>query len=129
MVYNNINNYRISKYVLGRIILMKIHSYFTSGGKDLIKEYLDDLPKSEKAEGYFILEMLETRGAVYFDNLNTRQIEGKIWEIKFRRHNRIFYVLLDEKNLYLLHACKKQKGKAEKFELDKARSRFKEILL
>ena len=75
------------------------------------------------------MEMLETRGAVYFDNLNTRQIEGKIWEIKFRRHNRIFYVLLDEKNLYLLHACKKQKGKAEKFELDKARSRSKEILL
>ncbi len=67
--------------------------------------------------------------SVYFDNLNTRQIEGKIWEIKFRRHNRIFYVLLDEKNLYLLHACKKQKGKAEKFELDKARSRSKEILL
>ena len=77
MVYNNINNYRISKYVLGRIILMKIHSYFTSGGKDLIKEYLDDLPKSEKAEGYFILEMLETRGAVYFDNLNTRQYRGE----------------------------------------------------
>ena len=75
------------------------------------------------------MEMLETRGAVYFDNLNTRQIEGKIWEIKFRRHNRIFYVLLDEKNLYLLHASKKQKGKAEKFELDKARSRSKEILL
>ena len=73
--------------------------------------------------------MLETQGAIYFDNLNTRQIEGKIWEIKFRRHNRIFYVLLDEKNLYLLHACKKQKGRAEKFELDKARSRSKEILL
>ena len=73
--------------------------------------------------------MLETQGALYFDNLNTRQIEGKIWEIKFRRHNRIFYVLLDEDNLYLLHACKKQKGKAEKFELDKARDRSKEILL
>ena len=127
MMYNNINNYCIAKYILGRIILMKIHSYFTSGGKDLIKEYLSDLPKSEKAEGYFILEMLESQGTTYLDNLNTRQIEGKIWEIKFRRHNRIFYILLDEDNLYLLHACKKQKGKAEKFELDKARSRSKEI--
>lgn len=108
---------------------MKIHSYFTSGGKDLIREYLDKLPNSEKAEGYFILEMLETQGVIYFDNLSTRQIEGKIWEIKFRRHNRIFYILIDEDNLYLLHACKKQKGKAEKFELDKARSRSKEIFL
>lgn len=51
MVYNNINNYCISKYILGRIILMRVHSYVTFGGKDLIKEYLDDLPKSEKAEG------------------------------------------------------------------------------
>lgn len=108
---------------------MKIHSYCTSGGKDLIKEYLDDLPNPEKAEGYLILEMLEKEGSEYFTYLNTRQIEGKIWEIKFRRHNRIFYILQDKDNLYLLHACKKQKGKAEKIDLDKARSRSKEILL
>lgn len=107
---------------------MNIHSYFTTGGKDLIKEYLDRLPKPEKAEGYYILEMLETHGRSYLSVLNTRQIEGRIWEIKFRRHNRIFYVLLDEDNLYLLHACKKQKGKAEIFDLEKARNRSKEIL-
>ena len=107
---------------------MKIYTYLTSGGKDLIKEYLNNLPVSEKAEGYFILDMLEEQGVAYFKNLNIRQIEGKIWEIKFRRHNRIFYILLNEDNLYLLHACKKQKGKAEKFELDKARLRSKEIL-
>lgn len=107
---------------------MKIHSYFTSGGKDLIREYLDRLTNSEKAEGYFILEMLGTKGMTYLESLNTRQIEGKIWEIKFRRHNRIFYILLNEDNLYLLHACKKQKGRAEKFELKKAKTRAKEIL-
>ena len=107
---------------------MKIHSYFTSGGKDLIREYFDSLTCSERAEGYFILEMLESKGISYFDTLNTRQIEGKVWEIKFRRHNRIFYILLDNDNLYLLHACKKQKGKAEKFELKKAMNRAKEIL-
>ena len=107
---------------------MKIHSYFTLGGKDLIREYLNNLPKSEKAEGYYILEMLELHGPTYLNTLNTRQIEGKVWEIKFRRHNRIFYVLVDKDNLYLLHACKKQKGKAEIFELEKARSRAKEVL-
>ncbi len=60
---------------------MKIHSYFTSGGKDLIREYLDSLTCSERAEGYFILEMLESKGISYLDTLNTRQIEGKVWEI------------------------------------------------
>ncbi|WP_418884251.1 hypothetical protein [Acetoanaerobium noterae] len=29
--------------------------------------------------------------------------------------------------MYLLHACKKQKGKAEKFELEKAKNRLKEL--
>ena len=106
---------------------MNIHSYFTAGGKDLISEYLDNLPRSEKVEGYFILERLEMEGIDYLNNLNTRQIEGKLWEIKFRRHNRIFYIIVDGDNLYLLHACKKQKGKAEIFELEKAKKRAKEI--
>lgn len=107
---------------------MKIHSYFTLGGKDLIRDYLNNLPNSEKAEGYFILETLELKGITYLQTLNTRQIDAKLWEIKFRRHNRIFYILIDEDNLYLLHACKKQKGKAEMFELEKAKDRAKEIL-
>ena len=106
---------------------MNILSYVTSGGKDLIIEYLNNLPKAEMAEGYYILEMLELEGIKYLNTLDTRQMEGKIWEIKFRRHNRIFYVLLNEDNLYLLHACKKQKGKAESFELNKAKNRAKEI--
>ena len=73
------------------------------------------------------LEQLEKEGVTFLKTLNTRQLEGKLWEIKYPRHNRIFYVLLDGDNIYLLHACKKQKGKAEKFELDKARERSKEI--
>lgn len=30
---------------------MNIHHYETSSGKDLILEYIDELPKSERAEG------------------------------------------------------------------------------
>ena len=95
--------------------------------KDLIKEYLDQLPKNESAEGYLIIELLEQDVINFLQSLNTRQLSGKLWEIKFYRHNRIFYVLMDQENIYLLHACKKQKGKAEKFELDKARKRMLEI--
>jgi phage-related protein len=35
---------------------------------------------------------------------------------------------MDQENMYLLHACKKQKGKAEKFELEKAKKRMKDIM-
>ena len=107
---------------------MKIYFYSTSGGKNLIKEYLDCLPKPERAEGYYILETLEKDGPEYLRTLSTRQLDGKLWEIKFRRHNRIFYILKNEDKLYILHACKKQKNKSENQEINKARERAKEIL-
>ena len=46
-------------------------------------------------------------------------------EIKFF-DNRIMYVIVDKDTVHFLHACKKQKGKAEKFELGKAIKRAKE---
>jgi phage-related protein len=106
---------------------MTVHTYHTSGGKDLIRDYLDDLPLREAAEGYYILECLEEEGLSFLGNLSTRQLERKLWEIKYPKHNRLFYVLIDEENIYILHACKKQKGKAEKFEMDKAKRRLSEI--
>jgi phage-related protein len=106
---------------------MNVFTYSTQGGKDLIREYLDGLPNRESVEGYFIIESLEREGTKFLETLNTRQLERKLWEIKYPRHKRIFYVLVDQENIYLLHACKKQKGKAEKFELEKAKKRAKDI--
>lgn len=57
--------------------------------------------------------------------LDTRQLRGKLWEIKFSK-NRVMYVVADSENIHFLHACKKQKGKAEKFELNTAIQRAKE---
>jgi phage-related protein len=106
---------------------MNVHHYVTKGGKDLIFEYIDDLPRNEKAEGLTILERLEEEGLAALEVLNTRQLRGKLWEIKFYDSNRIMYVVADEDNMYLVHACKKQKGKAEKFELNTAIKRVKEL--
>jgi len=57
--------------------------------------------------------------------LTTRQIDGKLWEIKFRRHNRLFYILIDDYGIYITHAYQKQKGKAEKKDINTARARIK----
>lgn len=69
---------------------MQVHSYTTTGGKDLILSYLDSLPARESAEGYHLISLLGKEGIAAFDILDTGQIEGKLWEIKFYRHNRIF---------------------------------------
>lgn len=37
------------------------------------------------------------------------------------------YIVVDRDNMFIVHACKKQKGKAEKFELDKAIRSVKEL--
>ncbi len=90
-----------------------------------IKEYLSSLPEGERAEGYRIRHKIVQKGTIALEALNTRQLKGKLWEIKFSQ-NRIMYVLADSDNIYFLNACKKQKGKAEKFELEKAIQRAKE---
>lgn len=107
---------------------MRVITYHTIGGKDLIIEYLDSLPKDESAFGYAIIERLSKQGFNALEGLDTRQIKGKLWEIKFRRQNRIFYVVVEQGSVYLVHACKKQKGKAELFEIQTAEKRMKEVL-
>ena len=104
---------------------MDIFDYCTDGGKNLIKEYLSSLPIPERTYGYGIRHKIIKEGVNAFEGLDTRQLQGKLWEIKFFS-NRIMYVIYDHSAVHFLHACKKQKGKAEKHELDKAIQRAKE---
>lgn len=104
---------------------MRIHDYCTAGGKNVIKEYISSLPESERVQGYAIRHKIILLGVTALEELNTRQLQKKLWEIKFSK-NRIMYILEDEDNIYFLHACRKQKGKAEQFELEKAIQRAKE---
>jgi len=105
---------------------LNINDYQTLGGKNLIKEYLNKLPIADKTIGYTIREKIEKDGIIAFNGLNTRQLKKKLWEIKFST-NRLMYVIADRNNVYFVHACKKQKGKAERFELAKAIGRVKEL--
>ncbi len=104
---------------------MRIHDYYTAGGKNLIKEYLSALPEGERSVGYGIRHKIIQFGLEAIESMDTRQLRGKLWEIKFSS-NRIMYITANEDNIYFLHACKKQKGKAEQFELDTAIRRAKE---
>jgi phage-related protein len=105
---------------------LRIHDYHTAAGKNLIKEYLHSLPHPERYVGYHIRHMLGSKGLLALEELDTRQLTGKLWEIKFSK-NRIMYVVADKDSMYMVHACKKQKGKAELFEIDTARRRVKEL--
>lgn len=107
---------------------MDIHDYTTAGGKNLIKEYISTRPMDERRAIYKIRHEIILNGLLAFQELNTRQLKGKLYEIKYS-DNRIMYVIKDGDNVYFLHACAKQKGKTEKFDLDTAINRAKELNL
>ena len=89
---------------------MKVHTYENSSGKDLIKKYIDKLSKEEQVDGYSVLQAFEEDR---IDELNIKPWQGKVWEVYFYKHNRIFYVTIENEDVYLLHACRKQKNKTE----------------
>lgn len=82
---------------------MKVRMYQTNGGKNLILDYILNLETKEKQEGLTIIKKLKDEGKDALEELDTRQIEGKLWEIKFHRHNRIFGVF--QMDLTLLGQC------------------------
>jgi len=94
---------------------MTIHHYQTDGGKNLIHAYLNKISMDEKVDGFAVLEKLEQEK---FDELTIKVWRGKISEVYFYKHNRMFYVIVDGEDLYVLHACRKQKNKTEKTDGD-----------
>lgn len=103
---------------------MDIYDYHSAGGKNTILSYVEKLPKMEQLEIYDVRDEIRRNGLDAFEKLNTRQLRGKLWEIKISQ-NRIMYVIINQDGVAFLHICKKQKGKAEKQDLEKALTRAK----
>lgn len=105
---------------------MKVHSYYNASGKDQILKYIEKLSKDEKIDGYHVLQCMEQDR---MDELQIKPWQGKVWEVYFYKHNRIFYVTIHGDEVYLLHACRKQKNKTEKTDVQIVKSRAKELEL
>jgi phage-related protein len=103
---------------------MTVHHYKTAGGKDLILDYIMSLSKPEIIDGLSVLENFENDE---LDKLNIKPWQGKVWEVYFYKHNRIFYVVIEDSDVYLLHACRKQKNKTEQNDSDTVIKRAKEL--
>ena len=75
-----------------------------------------------KAEVLDVRQLIREKGIEAFQLLVTRQLYKKLWEKKISQE-RIMYVIKDQESVYFLNICKKQKGKAKKQELEKAKKR------
>ena len=103
---------------------MDIYDYTTRGGKNVITNYIDKLSAKERLEIYDIRQEIRKHGMDAFEKIDTRQLRGKLWEIRVSQ-TRIMYVIVDTNGVAFLHICKKQKGKSEKQEIEKAFERAK----
>lgn len=103
---------------------MILHKYTTESGKDLIMEYIDSLTEPERVDALSVLECMENGE---FDKILFKRWDKKVYEVYFRKHNRIFYITVDSENIYLLHVCRKQKNQTEKKDKKIVIKRAKEL--
>ena len=103
---------------------MTVYHYETAGGKDLILDYINSLSKPEIIDGLSVLEKFEKNE---LDELDIKTWQGKVKEVYFYKHNRIFYVAIEDKDAYMLHACRKQKNKTEQTDSEIVIKRAKEL--
>lgn len=87
-------------------------------------EYLDSLSEDERTDGLMVMKCMENNE---FDKILFKRWEKKVYEVYFRKNNRIFYITVDGNNIYLLHACRKQKNKTEKNDSKIVKKRAKEL--
>lgn len=104
--------------------IMILHFYESNSGRNLILEYINSLPVSEQVDGYSVLKCLECNE---MDKIKFKRWQKKVYEVYFYKNNRIFYVVADGNNMYLLHACRKQKNQTEKKDKKIVMKRIKEL--
>ena len=99
---------------------MNIVFYRSLNGQSDVLEFLNRLHPVERGRTLAIFDACQSHG---LSVLNTRQISGKIWEIKTYRYNRFFYYRQDD-TLILFYAIKKQKPRLEKHDLKTIQERY-----
>jgi len=106
--------------------MMKIRFFANSRGEAPVQEYIDALECRDALRVYDSLQDIQERG-LRGTLVSVRQIRGKLWEIKVQAH-RIFYAVVIDGSLVLLHAYRKQGQKAPKVEIETALQRLAKLL-
>ena len=103
---------------------MEIELAYSNKDHCQIRDFISKLPKEERAQVYAASAHIESLG---LDGLDTRQIQGKIWEFKIYRFNRFFYFIKTSDKMIIIYAMKKQKNKLENKARDKILLLYKKI--
>jgi phage-related protein len=103
-----------------------VRFYRAAGGAEPVREYLRGLPLDERRLVGAAIRALQSFG-LSAPGLVTRQLDGKLWEIK-TSDQRVFYCVSTGPVVWLLHAYRKATQKAPRREVELAKTRMKEVL-
>jgi len=107
-----------------------INYWRNPSGKAPVEKYIDAIDnKEERAEILAALKGVQQYGTNAV-GVEFRHIEGKLWELKIVTHgnqHRIFYVVREGSEMFLLHAYLKKTQKAPMNEIMTARQRMKHL--
>ncbi len=106
--------------------MMRLRYYTTARGERPVAVYIEALSRKDQAVMAAALTEIAERG---FEarGVTFRQLQGKLWEIRIGSH-RVFYVLITQVEMVLLHAYRKQTQKTPPRHLEIARRRIREVL-
>jgi phage-related protein len=108
------------------VCIVDVRFYRTAGGEEPVREYLRGLPLDERRLVGAAIRALQSCG-LSAPGLVTRQLDGKLWEIKASAE-RVLYCVSTGPVVWLLHAYRKATQKAPRREVGLARARMKEVL-
>ena len=105
---------------------MDVRFYRVASGSEPVRDYLRALGAEERKVCGAAIRALQMFG-FGAPGLVTRQIDGKLWEIK-ASDERVFYCVASGAVVWLLHAYRKASQKAPKREIEVAKVRMAEVL-
>lgn len=106
----------------------EIKTYKTSGGQEVVEEFIYKMQASAQAKLWRLLDMLERFGPE-LSMPHTRAMGGGLYELRVRGKQdvRVFYVFSKGQTIFLLHAFQKKTQVTPSKELGVARNRQAEV--
>jgi len=108
----------------------EVEFYIDRNGKELMAEFMNNLPISTRAKIVRLIDLLAEQG-VLLKEPYTRQIRGKIRELRIKDHLghvRILYFTITGKRFVLLHGFLKKTDKTPEREIETAEKRMKDFI-
>lgn len=106
--------------------VVDVRFYRAASGAEPVREYLRGLALDDRRLVGAAVRALQSFG-LSAPGLVTRQLDGKLWEIK-ASDQRVLYCVATGPVVWLLHAYKKASQKAPRRELELAKARMAEVL-